>query len=72
MASKLEIEITWQNNNFFKAKAKQTDGGPPLDWKKIVEAEENGHLTVIWPSIAGAVIMFMQAKLEEIGKLMKE
>ena len=66
----LEIKITWQNGSHFKCRAKVQDG-TPSDWKTVVEAEENGHIGVVWSALQSAVMAFTAAQLNAIGDEMK-
>lgn len=68
MAQKVRtIEMKWENSDSFTMKAKLDDG----DWKKVVEADENGHLASLWGDIESLCKNYFDAELAIIGAEMK-
>jgi len=69
MAKKVRtITLSWENKDSFIMEAKLDDG----DWKKVVEADENGQLAALWDN--GIELMcktYFDAELNIIGAEMK-
>jgi len=69
--SKLELDITWENNVSFEIDAKETLPGSPVKTYTIVKSDENNHITETWPAISDIVERYMKAIMRKIGEEMK-
>ncbi len=65
--NKLILTFTWENRKVFKLTEDDT-----VKKVTIIQCEENGDLPILWPTIEATSRIYIQSKLEKIGKEMKE
>lgn len=68
MAEKqVEIELNWENGNYFEMKLKPDDG----DWLQVVRVDEQGNIATIWPKVEQICLLAFAKKCAEIGEEMR-
>lgn len=65
--SKIELEITWENNVAFTVTTKENAG--PV--KTLILMDENGEIANLWPSATDLLERYIKSVMAKIGKEMK-
>jgi len=65
--SELEIKITWENGKGFTMSSKKD----AEDVKTVIDIDENGHLSSMWPHIEACCKEYLTSELNQIGSVMK-
>jgi len=66
--SKIEIELKWENEEFFEMTAKPDSG----DGNIVFRMDENTHLPALWSDITKVCSNYFKKVMEEIGNEMKQ
>ena len=66
--TKIELELKWDNNDFFELTSKENDG----EVITIISMEENACIAKLWDNVQALVITYVAHLLDRIGKEMKE
>jgi len=65
--TKVELELKWNNNEFFELTSKENDGEPIT----IIKVEENACIVKLWDNIQALAVTYVAHLLERIGNEMK-
>jgi len=61
------IKLTWENNNYFELKCKETEES---DWLTILHVDENSDIEGLWDDIASICIAFFAQRMKKIKDAM--
>ncbi len=67
LAHKLVITLTWENKKAFKMVADNATAKVT-----IIECQEDGNLSILWPNIQSLAELYFKAEIESIGAEMKK
>lgn len=65
-ATRIRVDIEWENNESFEITAKE-DSGNALT---VIKADENGHLAALWSSYTDIMERYIKAVMARVGKEM--
>lgn len=68
MPNKIELELAWENDNYFEMTAKPDDGEPTI----ILRMDENTHLPSLWHNVTKICASYLEKVLKDIGKEMAQ
>ena len=61
------IRLSYENGVNFTMDTKLDDGS----WLDVINMDENGHISSLWPGVETVCETFFSEKIEEIGSVMK-